>query len=78
MNEQQLINAATLLKGYEVIQDESALALNVATGGGVAEITRLLTKLENAHIEVAEFAQKSPTLDDVFLHIVNTKKEKKS
>lgn len=76
LNEAQLNDAALALKDYKAVKDEALLTLSVSTGGGVADITRLLTKLESAHIEVAEFAQKSPTLDDVFLQIVT--KEKKS
>jgi hypothetical protein len=30
--------------------------------------------LETARIEVLEFAQKSPTLDDAFLQIINDRK----
>lgn len=70
--------AAELLTEYQVVKDAEAISLLVTTSGKVSELTALLTKLENAHIEVSEFAQKAPTLDDVFLKIVGAEKEKKS
>lgn len=72
------LNAATkLLHSYQMTRDDETLSLAVATGGNVTELTRLLTKLENAKVEVVEFAQKAPSLDDVFLKIINESKEKK-
>jgi ABC-2 type transport system ATP-binding protein len=77
-NEKQLAAAIKLLVSYQTTQNEESLSLAVTTDGTVAQLTQLLTKLESAHIEVTEFAQKAPTLDDVFLKIVNDNKEKKS
>ncbi len=77
-NQNQLDAAMNQLKSYETTADNEALTLAVTTDGTVAQLTRLLTKLENAHVEVVEFAQKAPSLDDVFLKIVNESKEKKS
>ncbi len=77
-NEKQLAAAIKLLTSYQTTQDEESLSLAVTTDGTVAQLTQLLTKLESAHIEVTEFTQKAPTLDDVFLKIVNDNKEKKS
>lgn len=76
-SEGQLHKAAKLLKSYEAVQDESALSLTITTDGSVAGLTRLLTTLEQANIDIAEFAQKAPSLDDVFLKIVNENKEQK-
>ena len=76
-NSQQLGEAAKLLKKYEVTQNEEVGSLIVTTDGSVAQLTRLLNQLETAKIEIAEFAQKPPTLDDVFLKIVNENKETK-
>jgi len=77
-SEEQLKLAAGKLGEYQVVQDLETISLLVTTDGTVAQLTALLTKLEKANIEVAEFAQKAPTLDDVFLKIVNESKEKKS
>jgi ABC-2 type transport system ATP-binding protein len=76
-NQQQLNAATKLLVAYEAVQDDESMTLAVTTSGTVAELTRLLSKLEKAGVEVAEFAQKAPSLDDVFLKIVNENKEKK-
>lgn len=76
-SDEKLRKATELLKSYETDQDESALSLIVTTDGSVAGLTRLLTTLEQANIDIAEFAQKAPSLDDVFLKIVNENKEKK-
>lgn len=76
-SEEQLRKAAKLLKNYETAQDSSALSLTITTDGSVAGLTRLLTTLEQANIDIAEFAQKAPSLDDVFLKIVNENKEQK-
>lgn len=76
-SENQLETATTLLRKYQVVRNEGAVSLTVTTDGSVAQLTGLLNQLESAHVEIAEFAQKSPTLDDVFLKIVNEDKETK-
>jgi len=76
-NENQLRAAMKQLEKYHVTPDDEALTVTVTTDGTVAQLTQLLTKLENARVEVSEFAQKAPSLDDVFLKIVNENKEKK-
>jgi len=76
-NQSQLDAAAKLLKKYEIVRNEDAVSLTVKTDGSVSQLTSLLNQLEAAKIEIAEFAQKSPTLDDVFLKIVNENKETK-
>ena len=73
----QLNAAIKLLENHEITQDKSALSLGIATDGSVSQLTRLLTKLEAAKIEIAEFSKKAPTLDDVFLNIINDNQEKK-
>lgn len=75
---EQLAQAAKLLQHYKAVQADETLSLTVTTDGSVAQLTKLLGELERANIEVGEFAQKAPTLDDVFLKIVNDEKEKKS
>lgn len=72
----QLNNAAKLLAQYKPIRNDDALSLTASTNGSVAELTQLLTKLERAGIDVAEFTQKAPSLDDVFLKIINEKERK--
>jgi len=73
-----LNSAAKLLEAYKTVRNDSALSLMVTTDGSTTQLAQLLMKLESAKIEVAEFAHKAPTLDDVFLKIVNENKEKQS
>lgn len=76
LTENDLIAAAKLLKEYSVSANESALSLTVTTDGSVSGLTRLLGTLERAKIEIAEFAQKAPSLDDVFLKVISDKEKK--
>ena len=78
VSENELNAAAKLLEAYKTVRDDEALSLTVTTDGSISQLTQLLAKLESAKVEIAEFAQKAPSLDDVFLKIVNENKEKKS
>jgi ABC-2 type transport system ATP-binding protein len=69
--------AIKLLKDLETTPDKASLSLAVSTNGSVAQLTQLLTTLERAGVEVAEFAQKPPTLDDVFFKVISDNKETK-
>jgi ABC-2 type transport system ATP-binding protein len=73
----QLEAAVKLLKKYELTRSDESSSLTVMTDGSVAQLSALLGQLEAAKIEIAEFAQKAPTLDDVFLKIINEKEETK-
>lgn len=77
-SQKQLDVATKLLATNETARDDEALALTVTTDGTVAQLTKLLTQLENAKVEVIEFAQKAPSLDDVFLKVINESKGEKS
>jgi ABC-2 type transport system ATP-binding protein len=70
----QLANAAQVLAEHQPSRSESTLTLTISTDGSVAQVSRLFSLLETAKVEVAEFAQKSPTLDDAFLQIINDHK----
>lgn len=76
-NEGQLHAAMKLLDGHEMTPNDETLSLMIGTNGSVTELTKLLSKLENANVEVVEFAQKAPTLDDVYLKVINDDKEAK-
>jgi ABC-2 type transport system ATP-binding protein len=76
-SQKQLDAAEKLFKDYEVVRNDEAVLLTVTTDGSVTQLTRLLGQLEAAKIETTEFAQKAPTLDDVFLKIINEKEEAK-
>jgi len=70
----QLAEAARVLADLQPSRSESALTLTISTDGSVAQVNRLFSLLGTAKVEVAEFAQKSPTLDDAFLQIINERK----
>ena len=64
-------NAARKLLGeYNPKWDEEAQALLIPTDGSAKQTAQILGLLENAQIAVAEFAQKLPTLEDVFLAVI--------
>ena len=64
------------MQGVDLTQDDEVLSLAVSTDGSVAELAKLLTSLERARIDIAEFTKKAPTLDDVFLEIIKDKEKK--
>jgi ABC-2 type transport system ATP-binding protein len=70
----QLARAGQVLADRQPSRSESALSLTISTDGSVAQVNRLFSLLETANVEVAAFAQKSPTLDDAFLQIINDRK----
>lgn len=73
----QLEKAAQVLAGHRPTRREGGLTLAISTDGTMAQVSRLFTLLESAQIEVVEFAQKAPTLDDAFLQIINYQRERK-
>lgn len=74
-DEKQLQAATNILeKQYEVDRGEN-LVLTVIVGEGTKRLAELFIQLRDAHIEPTEFAQKPPTLDDVFFKIIGEKKE---
>lgn len=75
--EERLRRAIKILHEFKSAEDKSALSLTLTTDGSVAGLTSILNLLERAHVDITEFAQKPPTLDDVFLKIVNETKETK-
>ncbi|HMI09601.1 MAG TPA: ATP-binding cassette domain-containing protein [Candidatus Saccharimonadales bacterium] len=75
-NQKQLDAAEKLLANYAMVRNDEVVSLTVTTDGSVTQLTRLLGQLEAAKIETTEFAQKAPTLDDVFLKIINEKETK--
>jgi ABC-2 type transport system ATP-binding protein len=73
----QLALAAKALESFETQLNDETNSLAVMTDGTVAQLARLFHLLAAAKIEPAEFSQKTPTLDDAFLQIINANKEKK-
>lgn len=69
-NEKEVHTARNLLGDYKVSLDGENQALIVTTDGSIQQMTDILNRLKNAGLSVAEFAQKLPTLEDVFLTII--------
>lgn len=69
-NEKEVQTAHNLLGDYKVSLDVENQALIVTTDGSIKQMTDILNRLQNAGLSVAEFAQKLPTLEDVFLTII--------
>lgn len=67
---------ALLANRYEVTAGDS-VTLTVTTDGSSSQVAQLFVQLRDSHIEPPEFSQKTPTLEDVFLKLVSTKKEGK-
>ncbi len=67
--EKDLLRAKDLLQDEIASLDEQNQTLIVTTDGSIRHMSGILSRLENA-VQVAEFAQKQPTLEDVFLTVI--------
>ncbi|MBC2321958.1 ATP-binding cassette domain-containing protein [Listeria booriae] len=67
--------AEVALAAYTLVLDEASQIVTVTMDGTVKQMMAILGELEGANIPVLEFSQKSPTLEDVFLKIVEHGKE---
>lgn len=74
-SEQLCRTAKKLLKAHGVTENVAENTLTIATNGSASEAMTILQTLQNHNITVDEFAQKQPSLDDVFLNIVTNTKE---
>lgn len=66
--------ARKTLMGYAVIGDDETFTVMIQLKDGVSELAKLFAKIDQARLEVAEFSQKTPSLDDVFFKIINDNK----
>ena len=64
--------AARALGDAFACTESDGTTLRITTDGTVAAVASVFERLRDAGIEPTEFAQKVPTLDDVFLKIVGT------
>jgi len=76
-DEKQLKTAIRTLGERHKITKGDGLTLTVTTVGSVKQVADVFTELRDADIEPAEFSQKVPTLDDVFLKVIGDGKEGK-
>jgi len=77
-NEKEVESARDLLRDYSASLDAENQTLTVTTDGSIRQITDILNRLQNAGLSVAEFAQKLPTLEDVFLTIIGENQGKEA
>jgi ABC-2 type transport system ATP-binding protein len=76
-SQKQVDDAARLLEKYSPLRDDDVRSLTIETDGTLAQVARLFSQIQATDIETSEFSQKLPTLDDVFLKIMNENEEKK-
>ena len=68
------LNAASgVFAGAE--RDDAALALNVASAGGVRTLRTILDRLDAAHVEVDDLSITTPDLDDVFFALTGKREQ---
>lgn len=75
-DDEEVQMARNLLGEYKSSLIEENQTLTIATDGSIKQITSILNILENADISVAQFSQKLPTLEDVFITIIGENKGK--
>ncbi len=73
-----LASAELLQSEFTVQKDIENQTLSIVTDGSVKQMTAILSQLDQANIHVAEFTQKQPSLDDVFMSIVTNQFEEGS
>jgi len=66
----EMEKAYGLLEKYQISRNEEMLSINIITDGSVKQLADILNLLNNAGISLSGFAQKLPTLEDVFLKLV--------
>jgi ABC-2 type transport system ATP-binding protein len=76
-DEKQLHEGMEVLKTHYALTANEGVTLSVSGGESMKELADLFALLRDARVEPAEFAQKTPTLDDVFFKIVGDKEEDK-
>lgn len=68
--------ARELLDGYRIRTDEdNPNTIDVVTDGSTVQFADILNRLNNECVHVERFTQKSPSLEDVFLTLIDEKKE---
>lgn len=73
----ELQKAEKLLGSRVVARDDAAYALTIETDGSIGEVVSVFQRIQTAGVDVAEFSQNVPTLDDAFLKIISEDKETK-
>ena len=74
-DEAQLRAATTVLRKHYTVEPSDGLKLILTVGENTSQLAELFVRLRDAHIEPSDFAQKMPTLDDVFFKLIGDEKE---
>ena len=72
----EMEKALNLLQDYQVrnsCSDKDAWALAVAVSDGIDQLRDILNILQENSVKVLQFEQNTPTLEDVFLNLINEK-----
>jgi ABC-2 type transport system ATP-binding protein len=72
--EEAMRRAREALKRMNAVSRAGELTLTVATDGSATRIAEVFTSLRDANVDLADFSQTVPSLDDVFLQIVGEQK----
>ena len=76
LEETEILKAKELLKDYNFrIENQTVF---VEADGSIKQITNILNIMEQNKVDIKEFSQKQPNLEDIFLSIVSKKGGKKS
>lgn len=76
-DQKHLSAAEATLSQYYTIAEKEGLTLTIDCGESTSQIAELFIRLRDANIEPTDFAQQTPTLDDVFFKITGTKSTQK-
>jgi ABC-2 type transport system ATP-binding protein len=72
----QLEAAHKLFKDHDTVRQDDTFSLTITTDGSVTQIAHIFNQIQTARLDVTEFSQKVPTLDDAFLNIISQPGEK--
>jgi len=74
-SENDIQTSYDLLSNYQISKNDEMLALNIITDGSVEQLSDILNHLNCSDVSVSGFSQKLPTLEDVFLTLINSNKK---
>jgi len=70
----QMEPAVDLIKNYNPKIDKESMTISVAIDEGINQITDILVCFKENNVQVFSFEQKLPTLEDVFLKLIEAKR----
>lgn len=67
--------AKLLYRDYHIQEQQECMTISIETDGSIQEMSDILNKLLKEQLVVSGFKQKLPTLEDVFLNLIQNKEE---